>query len=62
MFYFYSVNKSIFQVAEIARSDISDECFYTKAFVIRFQEETIPLNDVCVFRVDYDNYPFDKPS
>ena len=31
--------------------------FVTKTFLIRFCEEEVAINDVCVFRTEFDAYP-----
>ena len=41
----------------IKDSLIYDFDFYSKAFIIRYQEEVIELDDMCHFRIELNAYP-----
>ena len=41
----------------IKDSNIYDFDFYSKAFIIRYQEEIIELDDMCHFRIELNAYP-----
>jgi len=41
----------------LKESNIFDFDFYSKAFIIRYQEEIIELDDMCHFRIELNAYP-----
>ena len=38
-------------------SDLYDHYFFSKAFMIKFMDEMVDLDDICHFRAEIDSYP-----
>lgn len=38
-------------------ADLYDCYFYSKAFMIKYMDEMVDLDDICHFRAEIDSYP-----